>query len=178
MTDLSELEGLFDPVDETWPPTPVLEREPRKCRRHQWPLLQAMCGVINCPIVRADETAVDHEHCLRCGAVKSPERIRRGKASRNRGNAFEREVAAKLGGRRVGQFGDKVDVSVDGYLRVQCKNGATYPERMDGWLRAIPVEAGLLRAVVLGDAPGSAGKRRSLIVFDLDEYAMWHGGKR
>jgi hypothetical protein len=104
-----------------------------------------------------------------------PVKARRGRTARARGNAYEREVAAKLGGRRVGQYGDKVDVDVPGYLRVQCKNGVRYPKTLDGWLRAIPVEAGLLRAVVLGDAPGSSGKRRSLIVFDLDEWAMWHG---
>lgn len=105
----------------------------------------------------------------------TPERSRRGKTARARGNAFEREVAAKLGGRRVGQYGDKVDVDVPGCLRVQCKNGAAYSERLDAWLRAIPVEAGLLRAVVLGDAPGPGRKRRAIIVFDLDEYAAWHG---
>ncbi len=105
----------------------------------------------------------------------TPETSRRGRTARNRGNAFERDVARQLGGRRVGQFGDKVDVDVPGYLRVQCKVGASYPKRIDAWLRAIPVEAGLLRAVVLGGAPGSAGKRRTLIVLDLAEYAAWHG---
>lgn len=105
----------------------------------------------------------------------SAEKSRRGRTARNRGNAFERDVARQLGGRRVGQFGDKVDVAVPGYLRIQCKVGASYPERLDGWLRSIPVEAGLLRAVVLGDAPGSPGKRRTLIVMDLGEYAAWHG---
>lgn len=85
------------------------------------------------------------------------------------------DVARQLGGRRVGQFGGKVDVDIPGYLKVQCKVGVAYPERLDGWLRSIPVEAGLLRAVVLGDAPGSSGKRRTLIVMDLSEYASWHG---
>lgn len=113
--------------------------------------------------------------CTGCGADLDPVRLRRGKTARNRGNSYEREVAAKLGGRRVGQYGDSVDVDVPGYLRVQCKNGAAYPKNIDRWLRAIPVEAGILRAVVLGDAPGPGGRRRSLICFDLDEFAMWHG---
>lgn len=104
-----------------------------------------------------------------------PVRARRGRTARNRGNAFEREVAAKLGGRRVGQYGDKVDVDVSGWMRVQCKNGASYPERLDGWLRAIPVEAGILRAVVVGDAPGPGHQRRALIVLDLDEFRDWYG---
>jgi hypothetical protein len=97
------------------------------------------------------------------------ERSRRGKVARQRGNAYEREVARKLGGERVGQYGDKVDVRTP-TLEVQCKNGTTYPERIDGWLRGIPVRAGYTRAVVLGDAPGPGVKRRSLIVFDLDEW--------
>jgi hypothetical protein len=111
----------------------------------------------------------------RPASTPTPEKSRRGRTARNRGNAFERDVARQLGGRRVGQYGDKVDVDVPGYLRAQCKVGASYPERIDAWLRAIPVEAGLLRAVVLGDAPGSSGKRRTLIVLDLAEYAAWHG---
>ena len=74
-------------------------------------------------------------------------------------------------------YGDKVDVSVDGYLAIQCKNGNAYPERLDGWLRAIPVRAGILRALVIGDAPGPGRKRRSLIVLDLEEYASWHGAE-
>lgn len=138
---------------------PALEVPPKRCKRHDYQ-------------VWIEET--DEWECRRCLARTPVARRRAGKASRNRGNAFEREVAAKLGGRRVGQFGDKVDVEVPDWLRVQCKNGAAYPERLDGWLRAIPFQANLLRAVVLGDAPGSAGKRRSLIVLDLDEFASWY----
>jgi hypothetical protein len=84
-----------------------------------------------------------------------PVKARRGRTARARGNAYEREVAHKLGGRRVGQYGDKVDVDVPGYLRVQCKNGVRYPKTLDGWLRAIPVEAGLLRAPPARPASGA-----------------------
>lgn len=155
----------FEPDDSAEHRVVVVEREPRKCRRHQWAWF-------------APASALDGPgamQCRRCSTPRDEARARRGKTSRNRGNAFEREVAAKLGGRRVGQYGDQVDVDVPGYLRVQTKNGGTYPRTIDRWLRAIPVEAGLLRAVVLGDAPGPGNRRRSLIVFDLDEYAMWHG---
>ena len=130
--------------------------------RHTWAL-------------RVNANGQPYQQCARCSALADPERQRRGKTARNRGNSFEREVAAKLGGRRVGQYGDKVDVVVDGWLRVQCKNGAAYPERIDGWLRSIPVEAGILRAVVVGDAPGSSGKRRTLIVLDFDDFTDWYG---
>lgn len=101
-------------------------------------------------------------------------RAKRGLNARLRGNAFEREVARKLGGKRVGQYGEKVDVEVPGWIRVQCKNGLSYPARLDAWLRAIPVTEGLLRAVVTGDAPGAGNRRRTLITFDLDEFARWY----
>lgn len=152
-------------------PEPAVEREPRKCRRHQW-------VTITIAVFDGEGNPLPSPvRCLRCGKLKDAARARRGKTARNRGNAFEREVAAKLGGRRVGQYGDQVDVDVPGYVRIQCKNGGAYPERIDRWLRAIPVEAGLLRAVVLGDAPGPGVRRRTLIVFELDEFAQWHGGR-
>jgi hypothetical protein len=135
----------------------------RRCVRHSW----VWDGVPAAP---------PRQVCARCGKEKDAATSRRGRTARNRGNDYEREVARILGGRRVGQYGDKVDVDVPGYLRVQCKVGASYPERLDGWLRAIPQEAGILRAVVIGDAPGAGRRRRSLIVLDLDEYASWHAG--
>ncbi len=145
-------------TDLDWPPVEpdsmALERKPRRCLHPKWKRENGVCGS--------------------CGKTLDPVVARRGRTSRNRGNAFEREVAAKLGGVRKGQFGDKVDVEVPGWLRVQCKNGGAYPERLDGWLRAIPSQADLLRAVVIGDAPGPGGRRRSLIVLDLDEFRQWY----
>lgn len=93
----------------------------------------------------------------------------RGRRANNRGKAYEREVAAILGGQRVGQFGSKVDVSA-GELQVQCKTGKSYPERLDGWLRSVPYRADEVRALVISDSPGSGNRRRSLIVFDLEEF--------
>jgi hypothetical protein len=108
----------------------------------------------------------------------TPEKRRRGKTARARGNAYEREVAHTLGGHRVGQLGTETDVVVLGWLAVQVKNGGAYPERIDRWLRAIRAPAGTLRAVVIGDAPGPGKKRRSLIVLDLQDFADWYGGDR
>lgn len=155
-------------LDDYWPPVEPREapETPRR-HRHVW-----VRWTIDDNGVMTTKTVCE-AHAI--PVVRDEARARRGKTSRNRGNAYEREVAAKLGGRRVGQYGDQVDVDVPGYLRVQTKNGGTYPRLIDRWLRAIPIEAGLLRAVVLGDAPGPGTRRRSLIVFDLDEYAMWHG---
>jgi hypothetical protein len=102
------------------------------------------------------------------------ERSRRGRTARQRGNAYERSVAERVFGKRVGQYGGKADVESD-WLALQCKNGMSYPERLDGWLRAIPVRADRLRGVVVADSPGAGTKRRELIVFDLTEWLQWHG---
>lgn len=155
MTDLDAL-PWYPPDAE-----PVVET-PRK-HRHVW---VRSVGAFEDPT---------QERCGRCGAVRDVARSRRGRTSRNRGNRFELEVAEKLGGRRVGMYGDKVDVEVPGWLRVQCKNGTSYPALLDRWLRAIPVQADLLRAVVVGDAPGPGHPRRSLIVLDLDEFCSFYG---
>ena len=104
------------------------------------------------------------------------EATRRGRAARNRGNAYERSVAERLGARRVGQYGGKADVEAD-WIAVQCKVGSAYPERLDGWLRALPCRAGQLRALVIGDAPGPGRKRRELIVLDLADFIDWYGGR-
>jgi hypothetical protein len=103
-----------------------------------------------------------------------PAKSRRGKNARNRGNSFEREVAAKLNGRRVGWAGGPTDVST-GVYDVQCKVGGSYPERIDRWLRGVPFRYEKLRAVVLGDSPGAGTKRRALIVFDFEEFVDFFG---
>lgn len=153
--------------DVAWYPPdaePVVET-PRK-HRHVW--VGVLIADLETPAGRYGWS------CSRCGAVRDETRARRGKTARNRGNRYELEVAEKLGGRRVGMYGDQVDVEVPGWLRVQCKNGGAYPALLDRWLRAIPVQADLLRAVVVGDAPGPGHQRRSLIVLDLEEFASWY----
>ena len=102
------------------------------------------------------------------------ERSKRGKRARNRGNSFEREVAAKLNGKRVGQYGGKTDVQSE-WIAVQCKVGKSYPERMDGWLRAISVKGDQLAALVMGDSPGPGKRRRTMIILDLDDFIAWFG---
>jgi hypothetical protein len=99
---------------------------------------------------------------------------RRGRTARQRGNSFEREVAKRLNGQRVGQYGGKADVSAD-WIAVQCKVGGSYSERYDGWLRSIPVKGDQLAALVVGDSPGAGKRRRTIIVLDLDDFIAWFG---
>ena len=54
----------------------------------------------------------------------------RGKRARQRGNAFDREVATRLNGKRTGMYGGKDDVQA-GVFVIQCKVGLSYPERLD-----------------------------------------------
>ena len=151
-------------LDDYWPPptAPDPIPTPRKCRRHVW-----------VPEYHRTDPVTSWS-CARCGVAKDPLRARRGKTSRNRGNAYERSVAARLGVSRVGQYGGKEDVAGD-WIAVQVKNGTYYPERIDGWLRSIPERADRLRAVVIGDAPGPGNRRRELIVLDLGDFVNWYG---
>jgi hypothetical protein len=97
-------------------------------------------------------------------------KAKRGKRARAKGNAFELEVAHKLGGVRVGQFGGKVDVQSD-WIAIQCKVGnGSYSERYDGWLRSVLGNASQISALVVGDAPGPGTKRRSMIILDFEDF--------
>ncbi len=98
----------------------------------------------------------------------------RGKRARQRGNAFEREVAARLNGRRTGMYGGKDDVQA-GVFVVQCKVGLSYPERLDKWLRELKPKAGQLPILVVGDSPGAGTRRRALAVVDFDDFVAWFG---
>ena len=98
----------------------------------------------------------------------------RGKRARQRGNAFEREVAARLNGKRTGMYGGKDDVQA-GVFVVQCKVGLSYPERLDKWLRELKPKAGQLPILVVGDSPGAGTRRRALAVVDFDDFVAWFG---
>jgi len=108
------------------------------------------------------------------------ERRKRGARSNNRGKAFEREVAAKLGGeaRRTGQYGGKTDVEAP-WIQIQCKLGnGFFPTRIDNALRVINPRGDQLRAVVVGNRPETPGvKRTTLIVLDFDQFVDWFGGR-
>ena len=130
---------------------------PRRCRRHLWTV--GMDGVA---------------YCFRCTKTRDDETSRRGKNNRNRGNAIEREVAKRLGLKRVGQYGGADDAKSD-WLVVQVKSGSAFSERIWGWLKAIPVDATQLAAVVLTDAPGPGHRRRAVVVIDMEDWIAMHG---
>lgn len=135
----------------------------KRPHRHRWDTMT---------MVTPAGTETQWTECGACGAIKDEAKSRRGKTARQRGNAYEREIAHKLGIRRTGQYGDKADVTGD-WLVIQAKNGGAFPERIWRWLDELPHGTDRLRAVVIGDAPGPGTKRRNVICMDLDDFAAW-----
>jgi hypothetical protein len=101
-------------------------------------------------------------------------RSSRGKRARQRGNSFEREVAARLNGKRTGMYGGKNDVEAGSFV-IQCKVGLSYPERLDKWLRELSPKADQLAVLVVGDSPGAGTRRRALAIIDFDDFVQWYG---
>jgi len=102
------------------------------------------------------------------------ERSRRGARARQRGNSFEREVAARLNGTRTGMYGGKNDVEARHFV-IQCKVGLSYPERLDKWLRELNPKADQLAILVVGDSPGAGTRRRALAIIDFDDFVQHYG---
>jgi hypothetical protein len=100
---------------------------------------------------------------------------RRGRLNRSRGNAFEREVAHKFGGKRVGQYGGPEDVTA-GQFNIQAKCGQMFSEKYWRWLSAIPRKADQVPLLVVGDAPGSGGKRRVVVIIEESDFLNLVGG--
>ena len=103
-----------------------------------------------------------------------PERARRGKNNRSRGNAIEREIGKRLGLRRVGQYGGPEDRSNELFV-VQVQSGGSFPERLWTWLKAVPSNAGQTPLLVVTDAPGPGHRRRAVVVLDIDDWIDLHG---
>jgi len=141
---------------------------PKKCRRHDWSGQLVDYGFESDGIRRMTKV------CTRCGRRFDEVAAKRGRNNRARGNAIEREVAAKLGMRRVGQFGGPDDIAGE-LFRVQVKSGGSFSERYWQWLRAVPATAGQTRLLVVTDAPGPGHRRRAIVVLDLDDWLELHG---
>jgi hypothetical protein len=94
------------------------------------------------------------------------------------GSAAERVVARKLGGRRRGMDYGPVDVEA-GNLDLQVKALTVQPSlnAIRAMVDVIPKRESALRGAVIADRPGRGRRVRWTIVFDLDEYAEWYGGR-
>ncbi len=103
-----------------------------------------------------------------------PDRARRGRTSRRRGNDFERALAGGLGGRRIGHLGGPTDVLTP-LFAIQAKVGGCFSERYWRWLAAIPRADGRIPVLIVGDAPGPGRRRRAVVVLDLEDWRDLHG---
>jgi hypothetical protein len=113
--------------------------------------------------------------CARCGVVRDDTRSRRGKSARRRGNDYERDVAAALGGVKVGMYGGPVDVQTP-LLNVQVKVRGAFPSWMTDELAKLPRTGGRVPTLVVADTPGQGRRRRALVVMSLDDFRELHGG--
>lgn len=148
----------------------------RKCRHPR----RARFAVPQSPRYEADGGEIAAATCSLCGHNFYRGASRRSRNNRKRGNGDELVVARILGGVKVGQLNLPWDVTIPGYIRVQCKQLDRWPSvaKVVEWLDAIPA-GHELRAVTLADTPGpGGGKTRRLIVLDLESFASWHGGDR
>jgi hypothetical protein len=123
------------------------------------------------------------QRCEHCGAWpkqrhdRSCPTAKKAKSSVRAGKDWEREVARRLNGLRIGQYGGKSDVQTSAF-NVQCKVGPSYFSR---WvieaIDALPAD-GRCPVVVIGDRPGSGTKRRAYICLDLDDFVDLMGGNQ
>ena len=98
----------------------------------------------------------------------------RGRNANRKGKDWEREIAGRIGGQRVGQMGGKDDVQ-HARFAIQAKVGGAFPERFWKWLGDIPTEPGQRRALIIGDAPGPGKRRRAVVIMELREWEKAEG---
>jgi hypothetical protein len=116
------------------------------------------------------------EYCRFCEVERNPETSRRGRTNRSRGNAIEREIARKLGLKRVGMYGGPDDIGSAAQPFIgQVKSGKSFPERMYRWLKALPSNANQTPILVMTDAPGPGVRRRALVIVTLEDWISLHG---
>lgn len=75
----------------------------RKCRRHEW-YTEAATVVVN------GEPIPPRTWCIRCGTHRDDTRSRLGKSSSRLGKDQERRIERVYGPRKVGEYGDAIDL--------------------------------------------------------------------
>lgn len=144
--------------------TATLNVSTKRCRRHDW---SEFVEFPNAPV----------HWCRRCGKVRDEAVVRRNRNNRQRGSAFERSVAKKLGGRRTGPLGGRDDVIVGQFAAVQTKKTArlslnearTY---LDDLARSFPDRVPL----VVHAEPGR--DRDSVVILPLAVWVSLHGEEK
>jgi hypothetical protein len=135
--------------------------KPATCRRHRW-------------VASWANGAQGVYVCERCGRTQDVARSRRGKSARSRGNAYERELAKKLGGKRTGMFGGPDDVTTS-LFTCQVKVRKAFPSWMTDEIDKLTRTATTTPILVVANSPGPGYKRRAIVVVDLADWVDLHG---
>ena len=91
---------------------------------------------------------------------------------------FEREVARRLGGKRIPVTGlDRAGADVDaGAFKVQCKLRRNVPAYLTRWLDGITMTAAHTGStgIVVWRAPNTLNSN-ALVILRLSDWQAWHG---
>lgn len=160
VTELEWWDGEPDPT--------AVEREPRKCRRHEW----------TTKTTTVEGLAVTETRCRRCAKLIDADARRRGRSSLRAGKDAERAIAKSYGGTRTGQFGGPDDVVVGELFVVQSKAGGWFSERVWAELVKLPRTGGRVPTLVISDRPGPGHRTRRYVVRSLEDDLDLHGPTR
>lgn len=152
---MTELEYL--PFDQPEPDPTAVEREPRRCRRHEW--------------LRFPEG----DRCVQCNAVRDEAASRRGRSSLRAGKDAERAIAKAYNGTRTGHFGGPDDVLVGELFTVQSKAGGWFSNRYWDELAKLPRTGGRIPTLIVSDRPGPGHRTRRYVVRTLEDDLDLHG---
>ncbi len=135
---------------------------PRRCKRHRWaPTV----------FVGPDPQMV----CVFCGKPNDVILSARGKSNARTGKDYERQLAQRLGGRKVGHFGAATDVTTS-LFNVQSKVRKAWPAWMHDELQKLPRTGGRTPVLVVAEGKPMPGtKRRALVIVQLEDWVALHG---
>jgi hypothetical protein len=89
-----------------------------KCRRHDW---YSHSEATTCRTPDGTILAAGVVHCRSCFKPRDEAVVKRNRRNRQRGGAFERQVAKEFGGRRTGPLLGRDDVVTDSMFAIQTK---------------------------------------------------------
>lgn len=142
------------------------EREPRKCRRHEWVTVKEQVAHLT----------IAETSCTRCGHRRDAARSKAGRNNRARGNRAELAVARRYGGEKVGPLGGPEDVR-GRMFRVQVKtHQAEPPARWKGIFAALDTQHdGRTPVLLLRYLPGQGIPAEDFFIVRGADWLALHG---
>jgi hypothetical protein len=141
------------------------ERPARKCYRHLWG-----------PHEETETPGVTTvtSRCLRCGKPRNEAIAKRNRRNRQRGGAYERQVATALGGRRTGPLGGRDDVIVGELFAIQTKRSQRFAltearKYLDDLRRTYPTRTPIVAHALPGERGGG------VVILTFADWRLLHG---